>query len=86
MKDAYVKEDKPEEQKMTKVTVNFNKWADFRAFEGGEMMEDGLTIEEVRTSFLVAMKKCGAEKMQGQAPKPEIVRVVERQFRANLER
>ena len=85
LKDAYAKEDQSEDQKRTKVTVSFNKLADFRPYEQEEM-GDGATTEEVRMAFLTGKRKFGAEKMMGQAPKPELVRVVERQLRANMER
>ncbi|CAK0881118.1 unnamed protein product, partial [Prorocentrum cordatum] len=64
LKDACQKDDSRPEERKTKVTVNFNKWADFADF--GKEDLDLPTIEEVRRAFLKGMEKAGAEKIRGQ--------------------
>ncbi|CAK0911600.1 unnamed protein product [Prorocentrum cordatum] len=43
-KDAHARQDQPEDHKKTKVTMNLNKWADFRAYEA-ESMQHGISIK-----------------------------------------
>ncbi|CAK0861395.1 unnamed protein product [Prorocentrum cordatum] len=82
-KDACSMDDQPAEQKITRVTVSFSKWADFHQFDEEDVSMPA--IEEIRMAFITAMQKQGAEKMSGQAPSPGFARVVRGQLRVNIE-